>query len=293
MGVSHLPIMIAGEKSETYVEPMKTLIDDLKFIENDNDEILATSYFLGFPWADTKENGVTSLVVTKNDKKKAEKVAKVLAENFNNRKNEFNFSVESFEPITAIETALEQQNKLTFLSDSGDNPTAGSTGDNTSMLKELLDNKNKIIELKKDILVAGIYDSEAVKTCLENFNKNQITISVGGKFDKTNCKPVEITGFVKKYIESWGVFKSDIVLFSTEIFDLILVSKHIGFTSTDMFEALEIDYLKKDIIVVKLGYLTSDFKNISKKSILVLSKGCTNEVLSELSYSNKDKFEFV
>ncbi len=297
MGITHLPIMIAGEKSETDVEPMKSLINYLRTFENENNnnnEILAASYLLGFPWADTKENGVTSLVVTKNDKKKAKEVAKVLAETFNKKKNEFNFSVESFEPKKAIEIALKQQEKLTFLSDSGDNPTAGSTGDNTSMLTELLDNnKNKIIELKKDILVAGIYDSEAVKICLEKPDKDQITVSVGGKFDKTNCKSVKLTGFVKKYIKSWGVFRSDIVLFSTEIFDLILVSKHIGFTSTDMFEALEIDYLKKDIIVVKLGYLTSDFKNISKKSILVLSKGCTNEVLSELSYSNKDKFEFV
>lgn len=43
---------------------------------------------------------------------------------------------------------------------------------------------------------------------------------------------------------------------------------------------MQIDYLNLDIIVVKLGYLTEDFKAISAKHYLAISQGCTDEVLS-------------
>ena len=292
MGISHLPIMIAGEKSETDSEPMKSLIQDLINLESNDTDVLASSYFLGYPWADVEENGVTALVVTKKDKNKAKNLAKKLSDNFYSKKDQFSFSVDHFSPKDAIEIALKQNEKLTFLSDSGDNPTAGSSGDTTIMLKEILNKSNEITSTRKKILLGGIYDPEAVKTCLKNIDK-EITISVGARFDKINSKPIKLTGKVTNFVKNWGIFKADLILFSCSELELILVSKHIGFTDTQMFKNLNIDYLNKDIIIVKLGYLTEEFKKIAKKAILVLSKGSTNETLSELPFKNKEKFQFI
>ncbi len=284
MGHKTIDCLIAGEKSETDCEPMKSLICELYKIEEDP-EVCSASYLLGFPWADAMENGVTALVVTKNNQEKAQKYAEYLTDKFVEQQNKFSFSSPSYPPLQALTLALQDNCKPVFVSDSGDNPTAGSTADNTTVIG-LLSNELKDHCQGKQILVAGIYDPRAVQICQTKLNQ-LITLTVGGHYDTMYCQPVELTGTPIKIVAGFGLFKAVLILFKTEQFDLILSSKHIGFTSVDMFQALEIDYLQKDVIVVKLGYLTEDFKEIAAKAYMALSQGCTDEVLSRLSYSKK------
>ena len=284
MGWSKIDCLIAGEKSETDCEPMQTLIGELKTIEED-EEVLAASYFLGFPWADALENGVTTLVVTKNDKALALNYARSLADKFVQHKHEFSFSSPAYPPEMALTLALQESCKPVFVSDSGDNPTAGSTADNTTVIG-LLSTELKTLTTEKNILVAGIYDPIAVNTCRDNMHKS-IELTIGGKFDTMYCQPVSLQGTPIKFVQCFGLFKSELILFRTATFDLIITSKHIGFTGVDMFKALRIDYLNKDVIVVKLGYLTEDFKEIATKSYLALTQGCTDEILERLAYSRK------
>ena len=86
MSAYKIPILIAGEKSETSVEPMTSMINLLKK-EEENKSILAASYLLGFPWADSQDAGVTALVVA-DDKNAADECAKKLASEFWNRKEQ-------------------------------------------------------------------------------------------------------------------------------------------------------------------------------------------------------------
>jgi microcystin degradation protein MlrC len=86
-------------------------------------------------------------------------------------------------------------------------------------------------------------------------------------------------------VENFGLYAATLVLFRTEEFDLILSSKHIGFTDLEPFHALGIDPLAQDVIVVKLGYLTPELQSIAAKSCLALTRGCTDEVLQRLPYT--------
>jgi microcystin degradation protein MlrC len=284
MGYAKINCLIAGEKSETDCEPMKSLIYELKKMEKEED-VCAASYLLGFPWADATENGVTALVIIKDNQVKADKYARYLADKFIECKSSFSFSSPSYSPEQALTLALQEIVKPVFVSDSGDNPTAGSTADNTTILRLLSTELKDLID-DKSILVAGIYDPIAVKICLDNKNK-QIQLSIGGQFDTMYCKPVELIGTPIVAVSNFGLFKANIVLFKTEYFELILTSKHIGFTHVEIFQALGIDYLNRDVIIVKLGYLTEDFKEIAAKSYMALTRGCTDEVLSRLTYSKK------
>ena len=63
MAAVHLPFMIAGEQSETSVQPMLKLVSALREYEK-RPLVMAASYLLGFPWADVPENGVTAMVVS-------------------------------------------------------------------------------------------------------------------------------------------------------------------------------------------------------------------------------------
>lgn len=284
MSAVKIPALIAGEKSETEHPPMRDLIAELHSLEAD-ENIAAASYLLGFPWADTEENGVTALVVSKNNHSQAQEAAQMLADKFLKVKSRFDFSMPAHPPEEALLLALREKLRPVFVSDSGDNPTAGSTGDNTSIIS-LLSGPLKEKTRGKKILVAGIFDPIAALICKANLN-SKITLKVGGNYDRKYCKPVELTGTPVKMLEGFGPFRSELILFKTGEFDLIITSKHIGFTSLDMFKALKIDYMQMDLIVVKLGYLTEDFKNIAAKSFLALSRGCTDEVLSRLDYTHK------
>lgn len=284
MGSVKLPLLIAGEKSETDSSPMKELIAELHRLEQES-KVCAASYLLGYPWADTSENGVTALVVCKDDPNAAARHARYLADRFRGVKHLFDFSSPAFEPSQALELALAENVRPVFVSDSGDNPTAGSTADNTT-LAGILSTELQELTSRKKVLVAGIFDPIASAICKDNLNR-EISLEIGGRYDTRYCQPITLKGKPIKHIEGFGAYQSALSLFHTPAFDLIITSKHIGFTSPDIFTALQIDYLNTDLIVVKLGYLTPEFKAIAAKSYLALSPGCTNEVLSRLDYKHK------
>ncbi|NLO43706.1 MAG: M81 family metallopeptidase [Candidatus Cloacimonetes bacterium] len=286
VGFEKLPYLIAGEKSETDCSPMREIIARLREMETE-DDVLAASLLLGFPWADTAENGVTALVVTKDNQAKADAYAREIAGEFEARKESFGFSSPAYEAEKALELALGEDVKPVFVSDSGDNPTAGSTGDNTTVIRLLSTDLKDRCKGKK-ILVAGIYDPIALKKLRDNMYR-EVELSVGGVYDTEYCSPCLLKGKAVRHVENFGVFASEIILFETESFELIITSKHIGFTGVAMFEALGLDYMNMDVIVVKLGYLTPDFKEIAAKSYLALSRGCTDEVLSRLNYRHTYK----
>ena len=116
-GYTKVNCLIAGEKSETECQPMKSLIQELHKIERD-DDILSASYCLGFPWADAEENGVTAVVVSNNNQEKADYYAKYLADKFIENKHLFDFSC-LVPPEQALLEALKQDKKPVFVSDSG------------------------------------------------------------------------------------------------------------------------------------------------------------------------------
>ncbi|MFA7543739.1 MAG: M81 family metallopeptidase, partial [Candidatus Cloacimonadaceae bacterium] len=175
-----LPYLIAGEKSETECSPMRELIAALRHLETE-EGVLAASLLLGFPWADTPDNGVTAVVITDNAPDKAELYAQDLAQLFTSKKGDFGFSAEADEPLISLRKALAESVKPVFVSDSGDNPTAGSTGDNNSMIA-LLSHELKEECRTLKILVAGIYDPRAVERCKGQIG-SVIELKIGGTYD--------------------------------------------------------------------------------------------------------------
>ena len=285
MAAEHIPCLIAGEKAETDHSPMRELMMLTMALEAE-DDLCAASIFLGFPWADAAENGVNCVVVCNSNPDKAQAYARTLADAFRASLPEFSFSAPALQPHEAILLALQDTCRPVFISDSGDNPTAGSTGDNTSMIR-LLNTLPELSHSSKRILMAGIFDPQACELCKSRMGED-ITLQLGGVFDRQYCKPESLGGRPLRLVEGFGPFGSDLILFSSKHFDLIITSKHIGFTGVEIFKALELDYMNLDIIVVKLGYLTEDFKAISAKHYLALSPGCSDEVLDRLHYKHQE-----
>lgn len=282
-----VPILIAGEQSQTSVEPMIELINALRECER-KEGIMAASYLMGFPWADNEDSSVAVYVVAEGDIELAQKEAIRLAELIWARKDNFKFHTETYSEKEALNAAFEavKEGKLpVYLSDSGDNPTAGSSSDCTDFLK-LIMSDNRTDTLSKPIIYGGIYDPTAAKQCEGKVGK-EITLTFGAKFDTVTTSPITATGIVKAYIKDWsreGMIKGDLALFNSCGVDIVIAETHVGYIVPEMFTDLGVDPKNAEIVVCKLGYLTEQHELVAKRSIMALTKGSTNEDLKTLDY---------
>ncbi|MEL3905940.1 MAG: M81 family metallopeptidase [Treponema sp.] len=283
-----IPFLIAGEQSETSVEPMKKLIAVLRECEKEPG-IMAASYLLGFPWADTADNGVTALVVADGDRALAERKARELAQLFWDTRSEFGFYNETREPEDALINArvsVEAGVYPVVLSDSGDNPTAGSSQDVTNFLKLILAD-SFLTSLNPPLCYQAFYDPALVAAAFKAGEGNTVEGTLGAAFDTEKSSPIPVKARVKKLCKAWAPAQnSDMALLDVGGVDVIITSKHVGCYDPEMMRALGVEPAQCKIIVVKLGYLEPEIRAIAKRSMLVLTDGSTNEVFSRLNYKH-------
>ncbi len=282
-----VPILIAGEQSATSTEPMITLINTLRDYEA-KPGIMAASYLMGFPWADNEDSAVAVYVVAQNSQELADKAAVELADIIWSKRNEFEFLTEAYPQEEALDKAFEGVAAGTipvYLSDSGDNPTAGASSDNTGFLRHILADK-RAEALKTPIIYGGFYDPAATKQCQGKVGE-KISLTFGSVFDKDSSEPIHATGTVKAYYKDWGKFnfpKGDLAVFSSGGVDIVLAESHVGYTDPEMYTDLGLNPAEADIVICKLGYLTPGHEALAKRSILALTKGNTNEDLKTIDY---------
>ena len=281
-----IPMLVAGEQSETSVEPMISLIQECRKMEG-REHVLACSYLLGFPWADGEENGVHAVVTTDGDRVLADKLSRELAETFWAKRKAFAFYNETRMPAEALEatkTSLEENVYPVVISDSGDNPTAGSSQDVTNFLALVL--KDKVLSnLTPPLVYQGFYDPEVVELAKESGVGNTIETTLGAKFDTQKSKPIAIKAVVKALTEKWeSAYCSDLVLLDVQGVDVIVTSKHVGCYDPEMMRALGVKPERRKVIVVKLGYLEPEIRAIAKRSMMALTTGSTDELFERLPY---------
>ncbi|HIV98172.1 MAG TPA: M81 family metallopeptidase [Candidatus Ornithospirochaeta avicola] len=281
----HAPVLIAGEKSESSNEPMKSIC---RYIEEKESGNLMLSLLLGFPWADREDAGVTAFALA-STKEEAEKEAEKLISLFIFRLKEFEFCADALAEDEAIKRAGEAVEKKVFpvvLSESGDNPTAGSTQDVTIFLEKILSDKI-LSTLSPPLLYQGILDPAAVDAFIEKQIGTVLEISLGAAFDEKTSKPLKVRAELKAKVRGYGRENTlDAVLLFIDGVDVVVTSKKTGCYDVHLMSALSCNPEKRKVICVKLGYLEPDLKKISRKSILVLSRGSTNEILESLDYKN-------
>lgn len=280
-----LPLLIAGEQSATTDEPMISLINRLREVEK-RPGVLAASLLMGFPWADHVDSGCAIYLVTDHDQALADKIALELGQLVWNTRKEFAFVATALPIAEATDKAIqlvESGVRPVLLSDSGDNPTAGASSDNTSLLAYLLNHHES--SLPGPVIYGGIYDPEATQACKDKLHQ-EIELSFGAAFDSSS-KPLTRLGVVKNYLVDWqrhGFPKGDLAVFSTGGIDIVLAEQHVGYVDPQMYRDLGLEPEKAAIIINKLGYLTPEHEAIAQDMILVLTPGNTNEALETIDY---------
>lgn len=284
-----VPIIIPGERGITSVEPLRSIYAQIPSIAEKHG-LLDGSLFVGMPWTDVPRASMSVLVVAESQDQiaAAEQEARRLATLLWEKRDRLVFDVPTDTIEGALATALKAPEKTVFITDSGDNVTAGAPGDTTIVLKHLL------ARHVKDAVVAGITDPAAVEACEKAGVGNQVRLSIGGKLDTAHGKPLEIAGTVR-FVSPTADATYEIIrglvrpagktaVVEVDGIHVALVSLSRAFTAPEHFEDIGIDPLGHKIVVVKLGYLFEALREIAPRTIMALTPGSAYQLIEDLPY---------
>ena len=132
-------------------------------------------------------------------------------------------------------------------------------------------------------VVASLVDPAAVAACEAAGVGGQVTATLGGKLDRTNGRPLPVTGTV----EACAVVDGDHrVVLRVGGVAVILTAQRAAFTRLNQFRHLGIEPTQEPMIVVKLGYLFPELQPVAAQSLLALSPGIVNPDVTALAYQH-------
>lgn len=268
-----LPLLVSGEAAVTEAEPARTLYGTLPAIDR-VPGVLCSSILIGCAWTDSPFSTV-SVLLSGTDGEVLRREANGLAREIWRRRSEFRIDSPTAEPGDAIRRALASAIRPVFISDSGDNPTAGAAGDSPLML-ELL-----VRAGARAALVAGVADAEAVERCSVAGVGASVDLEVGGKLDAVFARPYACRARVVRLVGA-GTERSALV--ETGGVHLVLQCGRQPFTELADFTSLGIAPGEYQLVVVKLGYLFPDLRDYAPAHIMALSQGFADQRLDRLPY---------
>ncbi len=277
----NVPILLPGEKTSTRVEPGKSLYAAIEPVEA-LEGVVDAAIWMSYPWADEARNhGV--VVVVGDDKEQVGAGAKHLAEHFWSIRNDFEFVAPTATLEEVLENALKSDKKPYFISDMGDNPTAGGAGDVTWTLEKLLAREEFKSPNGNRLIYASIPGPEVVTMAKEVGEGGAVDAFAGAMVDNRYAPAVRIKGIVEKILEDG---KNDVVVVRVGSVQVIVSETRKPYHYEGDFDALDLHPREADIIVVKLGYLTEELYAMRGDWMMAHTRGGVDQELEKLPYKN-------
>lgn len=270
-----IPVILPGERTSTEFEPAVSLYAGLEEIDR-RPGILSASLLVGYVWADDP-HAAASAVVTGTDAGACYDAARELARRYWEARRDFQFGVEAGSIDDCIRWALEAPESTVFISDSGDNPTAGGVGDIPLFAERLLAHN------VPDAVVASIVDPAAVAACQSAGVGAEVEVSLGGKLDPWHGSPLPVRGRVIHLAPPEPRAGVQAVL-QVDGVQIIVTERRKAFHFVEDFRRLGIEPLQHKIVVVKMGYLVPDLAAIAPRALLALSPGAVDQAIERLPY---------
>ncbi|MFC7622523.1 M81 family metallopeptidase [Microlunatus sp. GCM10028923] len=275
-----VPILLPGEKTSTRIEPAKSLYARVPEIEA-LAGVLDAAIWIGYAWADEPRNRCV-VMVTGDDQAVITAEAERLAAEIWARHDEFAFVAPADDLAACLDAAIASSDRPYFISDSGDNPTAGGAGDVTWTLDQLL-RRPEIAAGQVSVAYASIPDADAVRQCVEAGVGARVTVTVGARVDAGPAGPVELTGEVRHIAEGDADAITEVVVRAGGL-DVIITERRKPYHREADFVRNGIDPNATDVIIVKIGYLEPDLFRLAKDWMLALTPGGVDQDLVRLGH---------
>ncbi len=276
-------ILIGGERCVSFEEPLCLINEKLNECEKDP-RIASCSYHVGFAWADSPLCSACVVVVPAEEKYAdyAAEKAKELADYAFSKRRDFHFTGNAMDMNEAMDVAYASDKKPIFISDAGDNTTAGALGWNTVVLRQILARDTK----GKKSLIAAINHPTALEKLKDLEIGAAVDLALGMDYDE-DSKATPIKGIVKAKGDMLG-FDGDaegqVVTVSVGDLDVAVSNSSASFTHLRQFEGAGLDWKDYDIIVIKQGYLFPELKEVAGYMIMSLTPGATDQHTENFDY---------
>lgn len=277
-----IPVLLPGEQTSTRLEPAASLYAQVPLVEQ-TDGVLDAAIWVGYAWADQpRDRAVT--VVTGWDEAAVAAGAERLARAFWDVREDFVFVAPTgtFDECLAAALAPGAAHPY-FVSDSGDNPTAGGSGDMTWGLTHVLANPAFASADGPTLIYASVPGAAAVATAVEAGVGATVTVTAGASVDAVHAGPITMTGRVHAIKHGDRDAETEVVLQVGSVF-AILTKLRKPYHHEHDFTDLDLAPRQADVVVVKIGYLEPELFDMAADWMLALTPGGVDQDLLRLGH---------
>src|ERR1700744_315426 len=276
-----VPILLPGEKTSTRIEPGKSLYQQV-WPAAKQEGITDAAIWIGYAWADEPRNHAV-VMVTGDDKDKVISIAEQLAKSFWAVRSKFEFVAPTGNLKECLDKALASTKHPFYISDSGDNPTAGGAGDVTWTITQILNRPEFKPNNGPSLIYASIPGPELIKQAIQVGVGGHVDGYAGAKVDNRNAPPVHIIGTVESIVSGDvdAEVEASIKVGSVHI---IVTQKRKPYHKEKDFSRLGLNPRTADIVVVKIGYLEPELYAMRADWLLALTPGGVDQDIEHLPY---------
>jgi microcystin degradation protein MlrC len=276
-----VPILLPGEKTSTRIEPGKSLYAQVGPAAT-QPGIVDAAIWIGYAWADEPRNHAV-VMVTGDDSGRVSLTAERLAQSFWKDRNDFAFVAPTATLNVCLDSALKSKKHPFFISDMGDNPTAGGAGDVTWTLKQLLSRPEFKSANGPSLIYASIPGPDLVQNAIKAGVGSPVEGLAGAIVDSRFAPPLQISGTVESIVYGDRDAEVEAVVRVGSI-HIIVTKKRKPYHREIDFTRLGLNPRKTDIVVVKIGYLQPELYAMRADWIMALTPGGVDQNLEGLEY---------
>ena len=276
-----VPILLPGEQTSTRDDPAKHIYAAVPEVEK-MEGVLDAAIWVGYAWADEPRNRA-AIVVTGWNEDTVKKGAEELAHLFWDARADFKFVAPTGTYYECIDAALASKARPFFVSDSGDNPTAGGAGDVTWGLTKLLARPEFHDSSSPKVIYASLPGPKAVEMAVSAGLEATVTVTAGAEVDDIHAGPITMTGRVHAIKAGDKDALIEVVLQVGSVFAILTKLRKPYHHESD-FTDLNLQPRSADIVIVKIGYLEPELHDMAADWMLALTPGGVDQDLQRLGH---------
>lgn len=288
MALAKVPVLVGGVNGQT--EGPGPFADVMRFAKSHEgrDRILSTSVFLVHPYLDLPDMGGGGLVIADGDLEAAARLAREIALQYWQRRDDLNPPV--YSPAEAIAMGRRIEGGPVLLVETADCCGGGAAGDSVATLRALLE-----ASLDETALVP-VVDPAAARACHQAGVGSRLTLQLGHQVDPRWGRPLTATGEVVKLSDgrfrySGGIWEGQQgEMGPSAVFKIgpvsVLITTHATYDWADeQFRSVDLDARQAKFVVVKnpmnhrLGY-----QGAYRAAYILDTPGPTPAVVNGLPY---------
>ncbi|MEU0068264.1 M81 family metallopeptidase [Streptomyces sp. NPDC006332] len=276
-----VPVLLAGEQTSTRIEPARSVyaaVEEVAAAEGVTDAAI----WVGYAWADEPRNRA-AVVVTGPSTAAVTAGAERLAHGFWAARHDFAFVAPTGTLDECLDAALASPARPYFISDTGDNPTAGGAGDVTWGLRQVLDRPEFKDPSGPVVIYASLPGPAAVETAARAGVGASVTVTAGAEVDDRHAGPLTLTGVVHAVRHGDRDARTEVVLRVGSV-HVILTGLRKPYHHEHDFTDLELDPRAADVVLVKIGYLEPELFAMAADWKMALTPGGVDQDLTRLGH---------